>query len=1507
VKHLWLAVAALPLLVSPASAAPALDSVFADEFRTDSRDQYQLAGPVRWAEGRLSLDAGASITRTFRAGPVAELHFRLNIAPLSHDGDECETRLGLTIDGAGVGGVAVLRKRSDGKTAGDIGVLHAYDRTKPAAVLRRFPCPPPGPGPEDWTLRYNHGAFRLSRDGRPVAAGFIDCGTRPLLALRLVQTSGTADCRALRLSAAAAPAPPGAQQQKELDEADKANDEAVRLANAGKGRDALALMRQAHDIRQRVLGERHHDTLLSLVNLATQLSDLGDRRQARADYEQALRGYKELLGDDHPTTAWVLGSLGALLEEVGELPAARLHLEQALQVDEEVLGDRHSQTGTAHGNLGSVLRDLGDPAAQGHFEEALRIAKGVHGDKHPETAHALNNLARLLAAHGESAAAQEYYEQALKIDQEVLGKDHPETAATLTNLGSVLQARGDYAAARSCYEQALSIRQRAFGEEHPLVGQALGNLGAALLELGDYTAARPYLDRALTVDRKALGDRHRETATALNNLGHLHCDLGEYAEARRCFDEALAIRKEVLGDRHPLTALSLNSLGYLLATVGDYAAALDYYGQALAIRKEVLGDRHPDTATTLNNIGGVLNEQGRYAEARAYYEQALKIRRAALGDKHPRTLQSLNNLGSVLHDLGDTASARAYYQQAVRDSRAALGDRHPETAVALDNLGCLLEEIDEPAEARRCHEEALDIRRATLGNNHPLTAAALNNLGCLLHSQGDLAGARKCHEEALRIRRAALGDRHPDTAASLNNLGVVLEELGDGAGALRAHQEALRIRRATLGDRHVHTAQSLINMAGVLQEAGDDAAARPLLEEAVRVETGLADDLLPTMAEAEGLAYAEGFWHRAQPLLSVLRARGAAGADAYRVVWEARALATRAVAGRRRLPADDPEARRLEDRLRALRKELAELTLASPPPEKADVRQRRLVELNREKEEAERDLARASAAFRRERQVRHAEPADLARLLPARTAVVDVVQVNVYRRPAGGGALEHMPEYEAFVLRRADGDAGCTVAWKHLGPAALIDEAVAQWRAALRPDGDRSLSGGPSREGTRPAPATAGPPEQRLRRLVWDPLEPELQGCSTVLVIPDGTLSRVPWSALPGRQPGSYLLEDYAVGTAANGQALYDLLSREPPRGDRFLLVGGVQYDAAPVPASGVAVASAGRGPAGPNGDRPRWGLLPGSLDEAHALAGLWGRPDRLVSLEGAAATEEALRRGLPGARYVHLATHGFFADARFRSAFQQDVAGERLQVGRVLMAGRRSTVTERNPLILSGVVLAGANRPPATNDWGAPLGDDGILTAEEVAELDLHDTELVVLSGCETALGDVAGGEGVFGLQRGFALAGARASVASLWQVDDQVTRRLMARFYENLWHKGMGRLEALRQAQLSVLREPGPSEGAGRGVVHTARPAEAVGGRTPAPLWAAWVLSGDPGEPAATAAPETVAVPAGSVAVPVPAARSRWPLYAGGGGAVLVALAAVGLSLARRRGRTQPRSGDI
>jgi len=177
--------------------------------------------------------------------------------------------------------------------------------------------------------------------------------------------------------------------------------------------------------------------------------------------------------------------------------------------------------------------------------------------------------------------------------------------------------------------------------------------------------------------------------------------------------------------------------------------------------------------------------------------------------------------------------------------------------------------------------------------------------------------------------------------------------------------------------------------------------------------------------------------------------------------------------------------------------------------------------------------------------------------------------------------------------------------------------------------------------------------------------------------------------------------------------------------------------------------------------------------------------------LTGDLASEGAFREAAPKHRYLHLATHGFFADPSVRSALARDV-NERDPLQSQLLSDQ--SIVGYHPDLLSGIVLAGANAPP-------PEGDDGILTAAEVQALDLRRVDLVTLSACETGLGQSAGGEGLLGLQRAFQVAGAKHVVASLWMVDDHATQALMTEFYTNLWQRKLPPIEALRQAQLKML----------------------------------------------------------------------------------------------------------
>jgi CHAT domain-containing protein len=370
----------------------------------------------------------------------------------------------------------------------------------------------------------------------------------------------------------------------------------------------------------------------------------------------------------------------------------------------------------------------------------------------------------------------------------------------------------------------------------------------------------------------------------------------------------------------------------------------------------------------------------------------------------------------------------------------------------------------------------------------------------------------------------------------------------------------------------------------------------------------------------------------------------------------------------------------------------------------------------------------------------------------------------------------------AFLVQPGDGELVTRV---ELGDAKPIETTLEKWRQQI-------------------VAGQNGTEADRLRRLIWEPIAKYLKpGTETVVLAPDGVLARLPWAALPGKKKNTVLMEKYTVVSVPHGPFLLDQLSAptaaDDPEKGLLLTVGNVRYDKAAQAITDGALAFRGVRQAERGNKKLSWPNLPGTAREVDAVLLMAGtkRTTRSLSGEqaGTAQAQAALCDDKNPPRWAHLATHGFFADARFRSVLQLE---EKLfQHERV---GERAAPGARNPLVLSGLVLAGANL--AKND---PLRDDGgILTAEAIAGMPLQKLELVVLSACETGLGEVAGGEGVFGLQRAFHAAGTRSVVASLWKVNDEATSVLMSLFYHKLWREGKPARTALREAQLELYRHP-------------------------------------------------------------------------------------------------------
>jgi CHAT domain-containing protein len=510
------------------------------------------------------------------------------------------------------------------------------------------------------------------------------------------------------------------------------------------------------------------------------------------------------------------------------------------------------------------------------------------------------------------------------------------------------------------------------------------------------------------------------------------------------------------------------------------------------------------------------------------------------------------------------------------------------------------------------------------------------------------------------------------------------------------------------------------------------------------------------------------------------------------------------------------------DALLETRRQLARQLLAPADPEDRE-RLKRIDKLGEEKERQERALAEKIPALKRQQSLELAPPADLADKLPQGAAFVDFFR---YGRADKDPANPAVPCYAAFVLRE-----GRPARRVELGEARPIDDALQTWRDAVA----KNLA--------------ADDAAALLRKRLWSPLAEHLPTAadSTVYLAPDGPLSALPWAALPGREKDTVLLEDHLLVLVPYGPLLLDQLTRtDKPGAAAFLAVGDVAYNDRPRAVEQVErpVALA---PDRAGGDKG-WPDLPGTRPEVERIVelvrGRDGWPAPLVR-RGAEAGTDQLRLDLPKARVAHLATHGFFAKPKEAnspvalndSAFAWGVGGERRGAGL------------RNPLVQTGLVLAGANRPPSAD----VLHDDrGIMTAEAIAGLALDKLEVAVLSACETGLGEAAAGEGVFGLQRAFHVAGARNVVASLWRVDDAGTAVLMALFYENLLDGKQSPAAALRNAQLALYRTQVkiPPDALSRGdlfkdvITEVAKPPKEPqpgGGRSaPAKVWAAFILSG-------------------------------------------------------------------
>ncbi len=1015
-------------------------------------------------------------------------------------------------------------------------------------------------------------------------------------------------------------------------------------------------------------------------------------------------------------------------------------------------------------------------------EQAKLAAQQEFGVYSRDYASSLNTLAVLYYYTSNYAKAEPLYAEALNIRKKVLGSEHPDYAYSLSNLANMYESLGNYDKAEPLYAEALNIRKKVLGTEHPDYAINLGSLARLYDNMGNYNKAEPLYVEAMNIQKKVLGTEHPDYATSLNNLAFLYSNVGNYSKAEPLYVEAMTIWKKIGGAEHPYYASSLNNLGNLYERMGNYDKAESLLLEALNIRKKVLGAEHPYYASSLNNLAVFYISIGNFAKGELLLVEVRNILKKVLGVEHPNYASSLNNLAYLYQSMGNYAKAEPLLLEALNIRKKVLGSEHPDYATNLNNLGNLYERMINYAKAEIVYVEAMNIWKKTLKLEHPGYANILGNLAFLYDKSGNYNKAESLHLEALNIRKKALGSEHPDYATSLNNLAVLYHRIGKYVQAESLFTEAMTIFKKVLGEEHPNYAKNLNNLAGLYQSIGNYSKAEPLFIKSSALSFGHLLINFANLSESEKQNLLDNSGDINDLTLSFQYIyKNITPSTAQFIFNQQLQFKSLILTDSRWLmeaiqKSNDSVILKTYENWLSIKKSLSRqfgLPLNQRSPE--------LTAWEEQAEELEKQLNGLSASFREQQQTLRIKLKDVQNGLREKEACVEFVKFNLYNKKKTDSVL-----YGAFVITKYDSAPDFVP---------LFEERQLQqiWTTSGTTNEQKvkNLYRG-STEGSDAGPEAAM--GKKVYRLVWQPLEPYLKGITKIAYAPAGLLYKIAFHALPV-DSATALMDKY---TLRQYTSIREVALRSRTTGTQqpkqIVLFGNPDYarvNSSLITHNPQPVASSLYTPGTRGSYSNTWSPLSGTAEEIKKIKLLFEQnkihATQFVQQEASEEHLKALSGQSP--QVLHIATHGFFLP---------QAEQKRKEPG---MLNENQYSFADNPLLRSGLVLAGANHAWSGNP-PADGSEDGIVTAYEIAQLNLSNTELVVLSACETALGDIKGGEGVFGLQRAFKLAGVKKMIVSLWQVPDKETAELMTAFY-NYWLKGQPIEQAFARAQSEMRKQ--------------------------------------------------------------------------------------------------------
>lgn len=996
--------------------------------------------------------------------------------------------------------------------------------------------------------------------------------------------------------------------------------------------------------------------------------------------------------------------------------------------------------------------------AEDNLSQSAQLLKKAGNGRQLEMARVLWAQSYLFRIMGKAQEAEKTIRKSLEIRKKNLGPGHALVAESVQQLGVIEWDLGHYEEAEQLFFQALEMRNRAFGNEAPEVSETCFTLGFLYWEMDKFSDAERYFNQSLSIRKAKLQPFHPDLGTTYNNLGLLYWSQGQDEKALPFFLKAYDILKQALGMEHPRVAGICQNLGILHQGMGNYTRAEPFFWQALEIQKSVFGEENPDVGRYYNNLGVFFKDKGDFVQSEEYYLKALEIQIKTMGENHVDVARTYSNLGIVSEATGNFSKAENYHLKALQARIKVQGELHSDVAESYQNLGNIYRQVRDFKKSTQYLYKTMEIKKKLLGDAHPDLAGIYQGLGLLSMDFGGFMKAEGYFRKALEIRKLSLNSHHPEMAQTQFLIGRLQRKTRNYPAAQRSLTDALEIRQKTLGSQHFHTGETWFELGLLFWEVENMARAGGCFEKAASNFLFQIQRNFQALSDREK----ENFVEKLSPMLETIKAYYVKNQDIdksmagllFNLQIQTKAIllsSSKKWKQSIRNSTDTGLVAKFEQ-WENWHNRLARLISSTDSSDIAETKG-----LLERVEGLEKELYRKSDFFQFLAEDRHVNWSTIQKKIKQGEAVIEMVRLPKF-------GISHI------LVDTTDPE---KISYPQFGLTDTAQYAVLVLNQGLEQPSCFLMPGGNQFEEKHFAyykNTLLNQLEDKLSyNWFWGGLSKILPpAVKKVYFSPDGIYNRLSLQVLQNPKSKKYLFEETNIELLSQSKDLLE--GRETISGNQSALVVASpdfnwQGSPTPKPMRNSSFSSKKKG-------EEMLAELPGTKSEALKIREILQNAGWQTDLAiGPLATEEQIKSvNNPG--ILHIATHAYF---------------------------NSQNIENQIPMVNSGLYLAGANR--TLNGEGTGTKEDGILNAYEAMNLHLDNTNLVVLSACETGLGDVRNGEGAYGLQRAILLAGAQTVIMSLWKVDDESTQELMVSFYKHwLSGKKVSKHQALEMARADL-----------------------------------------------------------------------------------------------------------